>query len=75
MFASITNKQIAILRSLAGKSPVVASWQHQDLCDLNRMRLVDRQTAYQANGKISSNVIWTITDKGRRFLEEERAGQ
>lgn len=69
---NLTSKQIAILESLAKRSPVVAPWTNRDLTCLEQMRFVQAEAAYQATGKLSSNKVWTITDAGRRFLNVER---
>lgn len=70
----ITAKQVAVLKRLAKLSPMVASWKHAELSPLQSMGFVQRASAYQASGRLSQAAIWTITEQGRRFLEEERAG-
>lgn len=75
MYVSLTNKQITVLKNLLKHSPMVASYSHTDLSMLLNAGFVERTTAWQASGRLSSNLIWTISEKGRRFLEEERAGR
>lgn len=70
----LTQRQIKVLKVISGDRPVVAPWNHADLTALQDARLVERRVALQASGKLSSNVIWTITGAGLLFLEEERGG-
>lgn len=71
----ITAKEIKLLQLLAKGEPVLASWFHQNLCDLQRAGHASSTVLLAANGKLSASKLWTITDMGRRFLTEERAGQ
>ena len=71
----LTQKQIEILKVLASKAPVIAPWNHRDLCALRTAGLAVNANGHQASGRVSSNSVWSITAEGRRFLEEERAGQ
>jgi len=71
----ITNKQIKLLKTLSkSRWPVVARWDHADLSELSHRRLVDRTNAMSAEGRTSSQAIWVISDYGRAYLKEERAG-
>lgn len=68
-----TAKQVRILEAMLRK-PVIAAWSHRDLNPLMQMGLVSDALALGADCKVHSSKIWTITDKGRLFLNEERAG-
>lgn len=72
----ITTQEVGVLLNmLKHRDPVVAPWNHRQLSQLRSRGFVDDVAARQAAGRLSSNKIWTITEQGRRFLEEERAGQ
>ena len=73
MFA-ITSKQIKLLQLLNGNAPVIARWDHQDLRDLRFANLVVCTTARSASGKLSANNVFSISERGKRFLSEEREG-
>lgn len=73
--ATITQKHVRLLKQVADRGPVIASWQHQDLCDLWRMGLVDKLNAFSVNGRPSSNSIWTASIRGLSFLHDDRGGQ
>jgi len=75
MFVSITNKQIRLLKRIQKHSLVLARWDHQDMVDLLRMRLVETTRAYTTSGRTSAYLIWTISERGTCFLQEERAGR
>jgi len=72
----ITNKQIKLLKNIAdARHPVVARWDHADLSALLNRRLIARHNATAPDGSISGNSIWTLSNVGKRYLEEERAGR
>ncbi len=72
---AITSKQIKLLQRLNGGMPVIARWDHEDLSDFARAGLVHSEGAKSASGKLSSNLIYRISERGKRFLIEEREGQ
>lgn len=72
---SITNKQIKLLKVLVERPAILAPWDDPDLCDLRRADLVATTSLYRRDGKLAASSCWAVTDFGRRFLDEERAGR
>lgn len=72
---AITTKQIKLLQRLNGDMPVIARWDHQDLRDFQRAGFVISEAGNGASGHLSPNVIFRISERGKRFLIEEREGQ
>lgn len=72
---ALTKKQITLLANMTRKSPVIAPWSNRDLVTLSQLGFVDETLGWAADGRVSGSKVWTITDKGRRFIDEERAGQ
>lgn len=71
----ITSKHIAILKVLANRKPMIATWSHQNLRDIVRMGFASYRSASSTNGKMSSYAIFEITETGLWFLANERGGQ
>jgi hypothetical protein len=70
----LTQKQIKLLIQLNGDMPVIARWDHEDLRDFARAGFVHSEAAKSANGKLSASLIYRISERGKRFLIEEREG-
>lgn len=75
MLASITNKQIKLLMVLRDWPHVIARWDHGDLSWLFNHGLAKGQKASGVDGRLSSNIIWSISEKGRAFLADERGAR
>lgn len=72
---AITNTQIKLLKLMVEREPVIATWNHGDLSWLARRGLVVAHKGFATTGRLSSSSIWYLTEAGRRFLTDERAGQ
>lgn len=73
--SGLTNKQIALLKVLAKRTPVLAPWTNPDFVALQQPGYVTGEVAFAPNGRLHSSKVWTITDRGRDFLRVERVGQ
>lgn len=73
--SSLNKKQISLLTNMTRKSPVIAPWSNRDLVALSQLGFVEETVGWAADGRVSGSKVWTITDKGRRFIDEERCAQ
>lgn len=73
--SGLTKKQIALLGAMARKSPVIAPWSNRDLVTLHQRGFVDEALAWATDGRVSGSKVWTISDAGHRFLDEQGSGQ
>ncbi|MBB5987397.1 hypothetical protein [Sphingobium lignivorans] len=72
---AISAKQIRLLKVLRERDTMIARWDHGDLAWLARRGFVKGQHSYTTSGRLSAQYIWLLDERGRAFLEEERAGQ
>lgn len=70
---NLSNQQLRQLELLGKGHPVIATWSHQALGDMWRLGLVNKQNAFNIEGRTSGSCIWTIAPAGLRLLE--RAGR
>lgn len=66
----LTPQQRRQLELLGKGHPVIATWNHQALSDMWRIGLVNKQNAFNIEGRTSGSCIWTIAPAGQRLLDK-----
>ncbi len=66
----LTPQQRRQLELLGKGHPVIAAWSHQALSDMWHLGLVNKQNAFNIEGRSSGSCIWTIAPAGQRLLDK-----